>query len=48
MWGGSLPQEEMISMLEEKCRKDWKRAVWIMLRHWEAQPVYPVEEVEEE
>lgn len=34
-------------MLEEKCRKDWKRAAKIMLRHWEAQPVYPVEEVKE-
>ncbi|PCG94522.1 Hypothetical protein PENO1_052370 [Penicillium occitanis (nom. inval.)] len=41
MWGGSLPQEEMISMLEGKCREDWKMAVGIMLRHWETQPVYP-------
>ena len=48
MWGGSLPREEMISMLERKCREDWKRAVEIMLRHWETQPVYPVEEVEQE
>lgn len=39
MWGGSLPQEEMITMLEGKCCEDWKRAVEIMLRHWETQPV---------
>jgi hypothetical protein len=48
MWGGCLPQQEMITMLEEKCREDWKRAVGIMLRHWETRPVYPVEEIEQQ
>ncbi|EED19260.1 hypothetical protein TSTA_025760 [Talaromyces stipitatus ATCC 10500] len=43
MWGGILPQEDMITMLEIKCREEWTRAVEIMLRHWDTQPVFPNE-----
>jgi hypothetical protein len=40
MWGGSLPSEEMIALLENKCREDWTRAIRIMLRHWEDEPLF--------
>ncbi|KAH8695138.1 hypothetical protein BGW36DRAFT_382184 [Talaromyces proteolyticus] len=39
MWGGKLPSDDKIAMLEEKCKEEWTRAVRQMLRHWETDPV---------
>ena len=40
MWGGNLPLGRMATLLENKCREHWTRAVRIMLRHWEVKPLF--------